>query len=90
MKINTINHINPNMSSLSKQLGMLNFLNAIIYSPYIFGTVHYHFRDIKILRIWKLVSQQHRAWSDCTDVKAGPDPYWWQRLITYGYQLLAG
>ena len=29
----------------------------------------------------KLVSQQYRAWSDCTDVLAGLDLYWWQRLL---------
>ena len=41
------------------------------------------FRDIKV-RTWKMVSQQYRAWSDCTDVQAGQtDLYWWQRLITF-------
>ena len=33
--------------------------------PSIFGTLHYHYRDEN------LVSQQYRAWSDCTEVQAG-------------------
>ena len=32
----------------------------------------------------KLVSQQYRAWSDCTEVQAGLALYWWQRLIASG------
>ena len=32
----------------------------------------------------KLVSQQYRAWSDCTDVQDGLALYWWQRLLTFG------
>ena len=32
----------------------------------------------------KLVSQQYRAWWDCTDVQAGLALYCWQRLITFG------
>ena len=32
----------------------------------------------------KLVSQQYRAWLDCTDVQAGLALYWWQSLITFG------
>ena len=35
------------------------------------------------MRIFKLVSQQYRAWSDCTHVQAGLALYWWQRLITF-------
>ena len=31
-----------------------------------------------------LVSQQYRAWSDCTDVQTGLALYWWQRLISFG------
>ena len=31
-----------------------------------------------------LVSQQYRAWSDCTEVQAGLVLYWWQILITFG------
>ena len=31
----------------------------------------------------KLVSQQNRAWSDCTDVQTGLALYRWQRLITF-------
>ena len=33
---------------------------------------------------FQLVSQQYRAWSDCTDVQSGLALYWWQRLITFG------
>ena len=32
----------------------------------------------------KFVSQQYRAWSDCTDVEAGLALYWSLRLITFG------
>ena len=32
---------------------------------YIFGTVHYHFQGYQDENL-KLVSQQYRAWSDCT------------------------
>ena len=35
---------------------------------------------------FKLVSQQYRAWSDCTEVQAGLALYWWQRLITFGFK----
>ena len=53
--------------------------------PYIYLELSiYHFRDIK-MSIWKLVSHQYRAWSDCIDVQAGLALYWWQRLITFGY-----
>ena len=31
-----------------------------------------------------MVSQQYKAWSDCTDVQADLALYWWQRLITFG------
>ena len=37
---------------------------------YIFGTVHYHFLGYQDENV-KLISQQYRAWSDCTDVHAG-------------------
>ena len=30
-----------------------------------------------------MVIQQYRAWSDCTDVQACLDLYWWPRLITF-------
>ena len=29
-----------------------------------------------------MVSEQYRAWSDCTEMQAGLALYWWQRLIT--------
>ena len=48
-----------------------------------FGTVHYHFMDIKI-RTHRLVSHQYRVWSDCTYAQAGLALYWWQMLITFG------
>ena len=38
--------------------------------PSIFGTVHFHFKDIKVRTYMKLVSQQYRDWSDCTNVQA--------------------
>ena len=44
----------------------------------IFYPIHL-FRDIK-MRNWKLVSQQYRAWSVCTEVQAGLALYWWQKL----------
>ena len=58
-------------------LTMPNFLNETIHLKF-FGTVHYHFRDIK------MKSQQYRAWSHCMKVKAGLALYLWQRLITFG------
>ena len=45
-----------------------------------FGTIHYHFRDIK-MKTWVLVSQQYMALSDCTNVQADLALYCWQRLI---------
>ena len=36
----------------------------------IFGTVHFHFKDLKNENL-KLVSQQYRAWSDCTGAQVG-------------------
>ena len=38
--------------------------------PSIFGTVYYHFKGYQNENL-KLVSQQYRAWSNCTDVQAG-------------------
>ena len=46
---------------------------------FIFGTPHYHFQGYQD---WKLVSQQYRAWSDCTEVQVGLELYLWQRQIT--------
>ena len=31
----------------------------------------------------KLVSQQYRVWSDCTELQAGLTLYWLQRLIIF-------
>ena len=39
-------------------------------SPYFLALSIIIFRDIK-MKTWRLVSQQCRAWSDCTDVQAG-------------------
>ena len=50
--------------------------------PSIFGTVHYHFYGYQDENL-KLVSQQYRAWTDCTDVQAGLALYWWQTLIIF-------
>ena len=49
--------------------------------PSIFGTVHYQFQGYYNL---KFVSQECRALSDCMDMQAGLDLYWWKRLITSG------
>ena len=61
-------------------LNMLNFLKWNDLSS-IFGTVNYHSLGYQ-MRIWKLVSQQNRAWSDCTNGRLAWLLYWWQRLIT--------
>ena len=50
---------------------------------YIFDTVHYQFKGYQDESL-KMVSQQYRARSDCTDVQAGLALYCWQRLITFG------
>ena len=42
------------------------------------------FWNIK-MKIWSLVSQQYRAWSDYMDVLAGLALYWRQRLITFSF-----
>ena len=52
-------------------------------SSYFFGTVHYHIKGYQDENL-KLVSQQYRASSDCTDVQAGLALFWWQSLITFG------
>ena len=51
------------------------------------------FRDTR-MRPWlkKLVSQQYRAWSDCTDIQSGLALYCWQRhdyslSVPAGYRL---
>ena len=49
---------------------------------YNFGTVHHQFYGFQDENL-KMVCQQYRAWSDCTDVQAGLALYWWQRLITF-------
>ena len=61
-----------------------NYLNLLKWNnpSYIFGTVHYHFQGYQDGNL-KLVSQQYRTWSDCTDVQAGLALYWWQRLLTF-------
>ena len=46
--------------------------------PSIYDTVHYHFKGYQDGNL-KSVSQQYRAWSECTDVQSGLALYWWQR-----------
>ena len=64
----------PNLGSLTHNL--LNFLNGLIHLQFlelfiiIFRDIHYHFQGYQDENL-KLVSQQYRAWSDCTDVQAG-------------------
>ena len=48
-----------------------------------FGTIHYQFQAYKGEHL-KLVSQQDRAWSDCTVVQAGLALHFWERLIYFG------
>ena len=50
-------------------LNLLNFLSGIIHLPF-FGTLRYHFYGCQDEHLM-LVSQQYRAWSDCTDGQAG-------------------
>ena len=61
---------------------LLNFLNGIIHLSFLELSIII-FREIK-KRTWScsIVSQQYRAWSDCTDMQDGLTLYWWQRLIT--------
>ena len=59
---------------------LLNFLNGIIHLQF-FKLPSIIFRDIK-MRTW--VSQQYKAWLDCTDVQACLALYWLQRLTTFG------
>ena len=70
-------------STLILTLNLLNLFNSIIHLqlPELSIII---FRHIKIENLM-LVSQQKRAWSDCTDVQAGLTVYWWQRLITFGF-----
>ena len=60
----------------------LLFFNELVHLP-LFRTVHYHFWGYQVENL-KMVSQQYRAWTDCTNVPAGLALYWWQRLITFG------
>ena len=70
-----------NLSKLFKSTLTLNLLNLLTS---FFGTVHYQFWKCHDENL-KLVIQQYRAWSDCTDVhvQAGLALYWWQSLITF-------
>ena len=45
-------------------LNLLNSLNRIIHLPFLEQSIII-FKDIKMVR------QQYRAWSDCTDMQAG-------------------
>ena len=62
-------------------LNLLSSINGIIHLPFLEQSV-FIFRDIKV-RTWKLVSQQYRAWSNCTDVQSGLAVYWWHMLSTF-------
>ena len=63
-------------------LTMPNFLNGIIRRPFLpLSIIIFEgYQDENL----KMVSQQYRAWSDCTAVQAGLALYWWQRLIIFG------
>ena len=63
-------------------LTLPNFLYGIIHLPFLELSIII-FRDVKI-KTWKLVIQQYRGWSDCTEVQAGMALYWWQSLFTFG------
>ena len=56
-------------------LNLLNLSNGIIHLPILKLSIII-FRDIR-MRTFKLVNQQFRAWSDCTNVQAGLALYWW-------------
>ena len=69
--------------------GNFLFLNPaeflkLYYLTSIFGTVHYHFRNMYQDVNLKLVNQHFRAWSESIYVQTGLAIYWWQRLITIG------
>jgi hypothetical protein len=51
---------------------------------FLFGTIT-NFGENKV-KIFKLVSQQYRAWSDCTNVQADLALYWWQRPKYFLFQ----
>ena len=75
------------MIQYDKLLNMQGYKNKIA-NPYpdplsISGIAHYHFKRYQD-EIFKMVSQQYRAWSDCPDMLAGLAIYFWQRLITLG------
>ena len=55
-------------------------LLLILGIKYILARITLHIK----MRSWKLVSQQYRAWLNCTDVQAGLVLYWCQRLIIFG------
>ena len=59
------------------------YFNPFHAKTSIFATVHYHFKGYQDGNL-KLVSQQYRAWSDCTEEQASLALYWWQSLITFG------
>ena len=79
--LNLMNFLTLNLMNFLT-LNLMNFLNGIIHLPFLELSVIIIW-DIKN-RTWKMVSQQYRAWSNCTDVQAGLALYWWQRLITFG------
>jgi hypothetical protein len=62
-------------------LNMLNILNELVQLPFL-GLFIINFEYLKF------VSQQYRAWSDCTDVQAGLALYWWPRPNAFGSSTL--
>ena len=65
--------------SLWLTLNLLNFLNRIIHLLFL-----KLFIIVFFIKMWKLVSQQYRAWSDCMDVQTDLTLHWWQGLTTCG------
>ena len=65
-------------------LNLLNYINRIIYLPFLELSIiiFYGNQDESL----KLVSQQYRAWSECTEVLAGLVLYWWQRLLVITFR----
>ena len=65
---------------------LLNYLNGIFSFPFLklFMIYFKGYLDDNL----KMISQQYIAWSDCTDVQAVLALYWWQRLITFGSNMI--
>ena len=68
-------------SKVINSFAILNFLYGINHLTFWAWSIII-FRDNK-MKTWKLISQQYRAWSECTVVQAGMALYWLQRLINF-------